>query len=133
MIFSFYSTATVKTAKANIFFCKNSKGQILINGKSMKDVFSNKIFAHKVITFPLYILNLFNSLKFMLDVFVKGGGEIAQITAISKAISKFVYFLCPQAKSKLLSNFKYFFNIKFKERKKSGLKKARKNTQYSKR
>lgn len=124
----FHSQAKSKTAVANIFFTKNLKGLITKNGKTIMDAFS-----YQIITFPLTILHQYTSAKFAIDIFVKGGGNIAQIMAISKGISKFVYFLYPQSKLKLISLFKDFSNIKFKERKKFGFLKARKKTQYSKR
>lgn len=119
-----------KTSIAKIFL-ENGDGNIIVNQKPYEIYFSNLSTDREIIKKPLLLLNIINSVN--ITAFVKGGGIFSQIEAISLAISK---SLC-----KLNNNYRLLLNrysflksdSRMKERRKYGLKKARKGSQYSKR
>jgi small subunit ribosomal protein S9 len=119
-----------KTSLAKIFLTEGS-GNIKINNKEFKDYFSGINSEYELITIPLILLNLYN--KYDLTLIVKGGGISGQFEAIrlalSKALCKINAIYRPILKKK---NF-LRSDSRIKERRKYGLKKARKASQYSKR
>lgn len=114
-----------KTSIAKVIL-KKGKGIFNINNKLFN--INNNYFNYKIILSCFKILNL-NILKYNVDIYVKGGGIISQLYAIKLAISKAIYNI----------NYKYkkYLSLstdsRIKERRKYGLKKARKSSQYSKR
>ena len=119
-----------KTSLAKVFFYKGS-GNILINKKSFKEFALGKSEQEEIIKKPLIFFNLF----FILDIkiIVKGGGIFSQIGAIKLAIAKAIIMLNKDYKSKLRKEQFFKNDSRIKERRKYGLKKARKASQYSKR
>lgn len=119
-----------KTSIAKVFL-RNGNGNIIINEKPYEIYFSSLSRDREKIKKALLLLNINNF--FNITVFVKGGGIFSQLEAISLAISKSVCKL--DNKYRILLN-KYSFlksDSRIKERRKYGLKKARKGSQYSKR
>jgi small subunit ribosomal protein S9 len=125
----YYATGRRKTSSARVFMTPGS-GKITINGKDMNEYLkrpSSK--AH--MNFPLEL----TSQKGKLDirVTVKGGGESGQAGAIrhgiSRALTQFDETLRdPLKKAGLLTR-----DSRMVERKKYGLKGARRASQFSKR
>ncbi|MEK7536080.1 MAG: 30S ribosomal protein S9 [Patescibacteria group bacterium] len=119
-----------KSAVARVRITPASKGAITINGKSAESYLPgeelNKIARQALVVSAL-------TQKFNITVKVKGGGIHAQAEAISlgiaRALNKFDTSLRPAIKKAgLLTR-----NSRIKERRKFGLKKARKAPQWSKR
>ena len=88
----------------------------------------------KQISKNFFLLNIFNlDFKYNILAFVKGGGLTSQITAINLAIARSLSVLFPKIRF-ILKKFKFLkYDSRVIERKKYGLKKARKSSQYSKR
>lgn len=111
---------------------KIGKGEIYINGKVFQEYVHNNPKMIKIIQSPLYILGKEKSYDF--DIMSKGGGLIGQSEAIklgiSRALSKTI---SDEDKKKLKEKGFLTRNSKCKERRKYGLKKARKASQFSKR
>jgi small subunit ribosomal protein S9 len=123
------SIATV-TLKPNLE--SNLKGLFLINGKTSEDYFHyNFIYLNKVES-PLRKLEILN--QYQIVVSVKGGGLTGQVDAIILALSR---ALCKVDKKNFRSLLKAIGflsrDARVKERRKYGLKKARKASQSSKR
>jgi small subunit ribosomal protein S9 len=106
------------------------KGEIVVNGKNIPDYFNDQ-YAEKFILYPLELTG--QAKKFDISVLVAGGGKMAQREAvrlgIARALTKFDETLrTTLKKSDLLTR-----DPREKERKKYGLKRARKAPQWAKR
>ncbi len=119
-----------KTSIAKIFFYVGS-GIITINKKNYNDFFLAVKEEQEVIKKPLIVINLLNSLD--VEIIVKGGGIFSQIEAIKLAICNAIVALNKRHKAKLKQELLLKNDTRIKERRKYGLKKARKAPQYSKR
>lgn len=119
-----------KTAVAKLFL-KEGTGTILINNKEFNEYFSGLHTTINIILIPLLLCNLQN--KYDIKINISGGGISSQIDAIKLALSRCI---CQIDKNyKLVLNKFSLLNrdSRIKERRKYGLKKARKASQYSKR
>ena len=119
-----------KTSVAKVFL-KEGSGIIKVNEKSFENFFSFTKEEHKLLEIPFVLVNLNN--KYDLDIKVKGGGISSQMSAICLAITK---SLCKvNVKYQKIFNQKLLLrrDSRIKERRKYGLKKARKAPQFSKR
>jgi small subunit ribosomal protein S9 len=119
-----------KTSVAKVFL-KEGTGQITVNKKSFEDFFSGTINERELIKTPFLLLDLNN--KYDVTIFSKGGGINSQLEAIRLAISKALITIDPTYKTILNESNLLNRDSRIKERRKYGLKKARKASQYSKR
>nr|BCQ06557.1 ribosomal protein S9 [Nitzschia putrida] len=112
-----------------LIYCGN--GKLIINNQlGSYYLKKNKTYLNTLLE-PLNKLNLLN--KFNIIISVQGGGLSSQTDAIRLAIARQLYKINIQNR-KILKRLKFLTcNSKVKERKKYGLKKARKASQYSKR
>jgi small subunit ribosomal protein S9 len=119
-----------KTSVAKIILTKGS-GQTIINKKSLRDYFSGM----EDETVYLKKAFLLVDLKEQYDVIinVKGGGISSQLDAIKLGIAKAVSSIDEKYRQILTKNQMLRRDARIKERRKYGLKKARKASQYSKR
>ena len=85
----------------------------------------------ELIKTPFLLLDLNN--KYDVTIFSKGGGINSQLEAIRLAISKALITIDPTYKTILNESNLLNRDSRIKERRKYGLKKARKASQYSKR
>ena len=116
------------TASARLFA---GKGEITINGKSAIDYLSqNKTFLAEV-TDPLAIAG--KQKDYDITIVVKGGGLAGQVDAIKLAISKALLLEAPDLRPMLKKVGLTSRDPREKERKKYGLRSARKKEQFSKR
>jgi small subunit ribosomal protein S9 len=119
-----------KTSVAKVFL-KEGLGLITVNNKKFEDFFSGMPEERELINNPFILVNLIN--KYDLDIKVKGGGINSQMDAIRLAISKALCTIDIEYRSILNANLLLRRDSRIKERRKYGLKKARKASQYSKR
>ena len=119
-----------KTSVAKVYLKKGS-GNFLINYKTFKEFFIGTIGEENKVLSPLILLNLLD--QYDISVIVKGGGISSQMDAICLAISKSLCKIEINYRSILKKNNFLHRDSRVKERKKYGLKKARKASQYSKR
>lgn len=111
---------------------QNGKGTFIINGKEVKDYLNNsKPLLHKL-ALPFNVVDLETS-KFDLSVVVKGGGLTGQVEATQLAIAKALTVMTPDLKSTLKRADLLGRDPREKERKKPGLRSARKQRQFTKR
>ena len=119
-----------KTSVAKVFL-KEGSGVIVVNNKSPEDFFSGVNYELNMIKTPFLLLNLNN--KYDIEIQVKGGGITGQLEAIRLAISKALISINLDYRPLLKQNLFLRRDSRIKERRKYGLKKARKASQYSKR
>lgn len=129
-----------KEAVAQVQFLKGT-GQFLINGKSAQDYLHKNSCSILSMKAPFEILQNFeNSLKMeQIDTIVKveGGGLIGQAEAIKLGVARAISSLNEHDTTEIRKGLKekgYLTqDSRIKERRKYGLKKARKASQYHKR
>ncbi len=119
-----------KTSVAKAYLEKGS-ASIFVNGKTFTDFFQSNLGEEEKIKAPLILLDLLKEYK--VNIVVRGGGISSRIDAIRLAISKAICKIDLAYRSKLKSNFFLNRDSRIKERRKYGLRKARKAPQYSKR
>lgn len=106
------------------------KGAVLVNDKSYQDYFKSAILQKMVIS-PLEKLKCQD--KFSFKVKVKGGGIAGQAGAVRHAITRTLVLLNPYFKKRLKKAGFVTRDPRMRERKKPGLKRARRAPQWSKR
>ena len=116
------------TAKVSLI---NGSGNILINNQVAEKYFQYNLTYLKTIEAPLKKLELENQYQMIVKVF--GGGLNGQADAIKLAVSRVLCNLNIENRTALKSEGFLTSDSRVKERKKYGLKKARKASQYSKR
>ena len=102
-----------------------------INGKSASDYLSDNKTLLAEITDPLALVG--KQKEFDVSVLVKGGGLSGQVDAIKQAIAKAITVSAPDLRAPLKKAGFMKRDPREKERKKYGLRSARKREQYSKR
>ena len=117
------STATARLYKG--------KGEITINGKpALEYLSSNKSYLAEI-TDPLAIAE--KQKDYDITILAKGGGLVGQVDAIKLAISKALVLEAPDLRPVLKKAGMMKRDPREKERKKYGLRSARKKEQFSKR
>jgi small subunit ribosomal protein S9 len=129
-IVSYTGVGKRKTSIAKIFL-KEGSGIISINNKPFEESFLNLKEERELIKQPLILANLGNN--YDISIKVKGGGIMAQINAIKLALSKAICTINLEYRTVLNEHLLLRRDSRIKERRKYGLKKARKASQYSKR
>jgi small subunit ribosomal protein S9 len=105
-------------------------GQWQINGRSLEAFFPNKV-HQQLISEPLVTIGAEN--QFDVVVRVAGGGVTGQAGALRLGIARALTLVDPENRATLKRAGFLTRDARVKERKKYGLKKARKAPQYSKR
>ena len=105
-------------------------GQVVINECSLKEYFGRPQDWRDVMA-PLQLTN--NESSFNLSVLVKGGGITGQAQAIRHGIARALLLTDPNLRPVLRRGGYLTRDPREKERKKPGLKRARKAPQYTKR
>ncbi|GAB4139816.1 MAG: 30S ribosomal protein S9 [Patescibacteria group bacterium] len=125
----FFATGERKTsvAKVRIF---DGTGKILVNGKDFRNYFPYE-FAEQFTTAPFKITKL--SGKFDVSAIVSGGGLISQAEAVRHAITRALIKFDSGLKHLLRQGGFVTRDPRMKERKKPGLKRARRAPQWRKR
>tara|TARA_B100000965_G_scaffold394459_1_gene406707 strand:+ start:3236 stop:3616 length:381 start_codon:yes stop_codon:yes gene_type:complete len=116
------ATAVVRLSKG--------KGTLTVNKKNIDEYFGRDV-AKMIIRQPLVLTKCEN--VYDIDIKVQGGGSFGQAGAIRLAISKALIELNPDLRAELKKAGYLTRDSRVKERKKVGLKKARKSPQFSKR
>ncbi|MBW7657102.1 MAG: 30S ribosomal protein S9 [Hydrogenophilus thermoluteolus] len=124
-----YGTGRRKEAVARVFL-KPGKGNIVVNGKPVDSYFSRET-ARMIVRQPLELLGVTEQFDFTITV--KGGGESGQAGAVRHGITRALIDYNPEWKAQLRAAGFVTRDARKVERKKVGLKKARRAEQYSKR
>jgi small subunit ribosomal protein S9 len=124
-----YGTGRRKTSTARVFLRPGS-GQIIINGKALDDYFGRQT-SRMVVRQPLELVDMIE--KFDVVITVEGGGASGQAGAIRHGITRALVEYDENLKGDLRRAGYVTRDAREVERKKVGLRKARKRPQYSKR
>ncbi len=125
----YYGTGRRKTSTARVFLSKGT-GNIKVNGKPLDDYFGRET-SRMVVRQPLELLDVTES--YDLYITVKGGGSNGQAGAIRHGITRALIEADETLKPALKSAGFVTRDSRQVERKKLGLRKARKRPQFSKR
>ena len=106
------------------------KGNITVNGKDVKDYMPYETLVMDLVQ-PLDLVDARD--KYDIDVVVKGGGFSGQTGAIRLGITRALMLANQENRPTLKSAGMVTRDARIKERKKYGLKKARRAPQFSKR
>lgn len=124
-----YGTGRRKTAVARVFI-KAGSGKIIVNGKPVDEFFSRET-GRMIVRQPLQLTE--NVTNFDIMVNVVGGGESGQAGAVRHGITRALIDYNPELKPALKSAGFVTRDAREVERKKVGLRKARRRKQFSKR
>ncbi|NOX21096.1 MAG: 30S ribosomal protein S9 [Nitrospirae bacterium] len=125
----YQATGRRKTSVARVIM-KPGTGKIIVNKKPMEEYFPRET-LQMIIRQPLNLVGMPN--KFDIMVNVKGGGLSGQAGAIRHGIARALLLVDSDLRPNLKKEGLLTRDPRMKERKKYGLKKARKRFQYSKR
>jgi small subunit ribosomal protein S9 len=125
----YYGTGRRKSSKARVFLSKG-KGEIKINDRPIDEFFGRET-AVMIVRQPLEKLELTD--KFDVNCTVEGGGTSGQAGAIRLGLTRALIEYDNELRSPLRKAGFVTRDAREVERKKVGLHKARKATQYSKR
>jgi len=126
---TFYGTGRRKSSSARVFL-RSGKGKIIVNDKPLDEFFGRKT-SSMIVRQPLEAINQTES--FDLHVTVEGGGTSGQAGAIRHGISRALLSMDETLRSNLRKHGFLTRDAREVERKKVGLRKARRATQFSKR
>lgn len=124
-----YGTGRRKTAVARVFI-KAGSGKIVVNGKPVDEFFSRET-GRMIVRQPLELTE--NAGTFDILVNVVGGGESGQAGAVRHGITRALIDYNPELKPVLKKAGFVTRDAREVERKKVGLRKARRRKQFSKR
>lgn len=126
----FYALGRRKSSTARVRL-QGGKGNITINGKSAEEYLAGSKYLLNKLQQPFTVLDQEN--KFDISVVVSGGGHDGQVEAIRLGIAKALTLMNEDLKSTLKRADLLSRDSREKERKKFGLKGARKQRQFTKR
>jgi small subunit ribosomal protein S9 len=124
-----YGTGRRKTSTARVFL-KSGSGQIVVNDRPLDEFFGRET-ARMVVRQPLELVEMAD--KFDIKVTVVGGGTTGQAGAIRHGITRALMELDETLRPALRTAGYVTRDARKVERKKVGLRKARKRPQFSKR
>ena len=125
----FYGTGRRKTSTARVFL-RPGKGEITINNRAL-DVFFGRKTAQMIVRQPLELTQHVDT--FDVNVTVKGGGTTGQAGAIRHGLTRALMEYDESLRGSLRKAGFVTRDSREVERKKVGLRKARRATQFSKR
>ncbi len=125
----YYGTGRRKTSTARVFLTPGS-GNISVNKRSLDSYFGREV-ARMIVRQPLELLEV--SDKFDVNVSVVGGGSFGQAGAIRHGITRALMQYDEENRTPLRKAGFVTRDSREVERKKVGLRKARKRPQFSKR
>lgn len=125
----FYANGKRKTSVARVRLYENGKGEIIVNNKPINEFFFGELIPS--VKAPLKIANAMK--LFDITALVEGGGVSSQADAVRHGISKALLEYDPELRSQLKKAGFLTRDSRVKERKKYGLKRARRAPQWAKR
>lgn len=125
----YYGVGRRKTSSAQVRVFPRGNGNIIVNNKPMEEYFP-RLVDRRAIEGPLKVAALGS---FTVTVHVVGGGVTGQAGAVMQGVARALVVSNPDLRSKLRRGGFLTRDPREKERKKPGLKRARKAPQYTKR
>lgn len=126
---TYYGTGRRKTSTARVYL-RPGNGEITVNSRPL-DVFFGRKTARMIVRQPLELANLESN--FDIAVSVKGGGTTGQAGAIRHGVTRALLAYDESLRTTLRQAGYVTRDARKVERKKVGLRKARRATQFSKR
>lgn len=126
----FEATGRRKTAVARVRISVAQENTFLVNGKPL-DIYFPNFELQQIIHSPLEKMNCLD--KFEALVVVKGGGLHAQAEAVRHGVARALVLFNPDFRKKLKKAGYLKRDPRMRERKKFGLKRARRAPQWAKR
>lgn len=125
----YYGTGRRKTSAARVYLTRGS-GNIVVNRRPLEKYFGREV-ARMIVRQPLEVVDM--NERFDITVSVRGGGSFGQAGAIRHGITRALIDYDSELKPTLRKAGFVSRDAREVERKKVGLRKARKRPQYSKR
>lgn len=125
----YYGTGRRKTAAARVYL-KSGTGAITVNKRPLDEFFGRQV-ARMIVRQPLQLVDAES--KFDVNVTVTGGGSFGQAGAIRHGITRALIEYDEALRPELRKAGYVTRDAREVERKKVGLRKARKKPQFSKR
>ena len=125
----YYGTGRRKTSTARVYLTSGA-GEITVNKRPLDQYFGREV-ARMIVRQPLELVELND--KFNINVSVAGGGSFGQAGAIRHGITRALMEYDESLRGALRGAGYVTRDAREVERKKVGLRKARKRPQYSKR
>jgi len=127
---TYQGTGRRKTAVARVRLVPGN-GKVIINGRPASDYLNNNLTSIAAVTASLETLGLENDYDLLVNA--QGGGLSGQADAIKQGVARALCQLSPDNRKPLKAEGHLSRDPRAKERRKYGLKKARKAPQFSKR
>lgn len=125
-----WATGRRKTAIARVRLLPGN-GRVIVNGRPARDYFGGRMIHQMTLSAPLRLTGTVE--RFDITVRVVGGGISGQAGAISHGIARALLKFDGELRPSLKRAHLLTRDARVKERKKVGLKRARKAPQYTKR
>lgn len=125
----FYAVGKRKSAIAQVRLFQDGDGKVSVNGQPMQKYFFSTLGENALA--PLGLSD--TAKKVDIEAVVQGGGKVAQADAIRLGISRALTLLDPNHRGTLKHAGFLRRDSRIKERKKPGLKRARRAPQFAKR
>lgn len=126
-----YATGKRKSAIARVrLYPKETDGKLLINDKDYKEHFSSLEWQQQILI-PLKLLGLEG--RYHISIKVQGGGIRGQLDSIKHGLAKVLLLVDEKFRKTLRGAGLLTRDSRIKERKKPGLKRARRAPQWAKR
>jgi len=125
----YYGTGRRKTSVARVRLL-TGEGEVVVNGRTLDEHFGNAVSMPEVLM-PFRVTGTEGRFNAMIKV--EGGGYQGQAGAIRHGIARALLMSDPEARGPLRQAGLLTRDPRMKERKKYGLKRARKAPQYTKR
>ena len=124
-----HATGKRKSAVARVYLRPGS-GRIMVNQRNFEDYFLMET-TRNLVRKPLQLVNVGPELDILVNV--RGGGQEGQAGAVKHALSRALVIMNPELRPILKKAGFLTRDARIKERKKYGLRGARRGCQYSKR
>ncbi len=126
----FYANGKRKTAVATVRLYPEGNGDLTINGQQLREWCDDENMVHTVLQ-PLDLLGQKKEVD--LDIITRGGGKKAQAEAVRLGIARAFEKKDSSLRSQMKQDGLLTRDARVKERKKPGLRGARRSPQWSKR
>lgn len=126
----YQGTGRRKTAVARVRLFPGT-GEFIVNGRTAQEFFGGRQFLHHTIQSPLVLTNLQDSFNVLVKV--RGGGDSGQAQAVRHGIARALLDSDETLRPVLKKAGFLTRDPRMKERKKAGLRRARKAPTYTKR
>lgn len=127
----YQGTGRRKTSVARVRVYPGGEGDFVVNGRTIREHFGPRLYYRQHILEPLRLVNMEDQLN--VSIIVRGGGTTGQAGAIRHGIARALVHMDDDLRPPLKKAGMLTRDPRVKERKKPGLKRARKRPTYTKR